>query len=79
MKGGPQNFLDRLIVALDEIETPDYQIMNPCKNFEKGINNDGLRIARLDGVYYYKLTSENLYNFFLNLESGSLNTKPWAV
>jgi glycosyltransferase involved in cell wall biosynthesis len=63
VKGGPQNFLDRLIVALDEIETPDYQIMNPCKNFEKSINNDGLRIARLDGVYYYKLTSENLYNF----------------
>jgi glycosyltransferase involved in cell wall biosynthesis len=63
VKGGPQNFLDRLTVALDGIEIPDYQIINPSKDFKKNIKNDRLRIARLDGVFYYKLTSENLYNF----------------
>jgi glycosyltransferase involved in cell wall biosynthesis len=63
MKGGPQNFLDRLTVVLDGREMPDYQLINPSKYFEKNEKNHGLRIARLDGVFYYKLTSENLYNF----------------
>jgi len=63
MKGGPKLFLERLMVMLDRLGCESFQIVNPSKRFQGSLEKDKLTIARLDGAYYYKLTSKNLFNF----------------
>jgi glycosyltransferase involved in cell wall biosynthesis len=72
--GGPKLFLDRLTVALEKFEIEAFQIINPSKNFQDDIQRDKLTIARLDGVYYYKMTSQNFFNFIRQRKLVNINT-----
>jgi len=66
MPGGPQNFMSRLTKRLIFFDLPPYEIINPSIN-QNGLylKSDKIIIGRLDGVYYYLLTSTNFYNLLL--------------
>ena len=74
LNGGPENFLNRLSSELDLFSLPKYIIVNPNPNQRQKLDRDCLKIGRLDGAYYYKSTSLNLYNLFLQKRDLKL---PW--
>lgn len=66
MPGGPQNFMTRLIKELNFFDLPPFEIINPSINQnELYSKNDKIILGRLDGLYYYLLTSTNFYNLIL--------------
>ena len=60
---GPSNFLRRVNAELQHHKLPSFRIINPHPGQLKDLyNNDVVKVGRLDGTVYYKLTSINLYN-----------------
>ena len=72
--GGPTIFLNRLSFELKDYHLPHYTIINPHPNQWHKLNSDCLKVGRLDGTYYYKSTSLNLYYFVLQRRNLNL---PW--
>jgi len=63
MATGPKNFLHRVKQELNKYDLPQYTIINPSPDNISVLDRlDILKIGRLDGVIYYKVTAENLYN-----------------
>ena len=61
--GGPENFLARLGRELNNYDLPPYRVINPnIKNLSHLKEKDIIKIGRLDGVIYYKMTTLNFYN-----------------
>lgn len=71
---GPNNFIRRLMVELDKMDLPPFQIINPGSYSKTPINKKIVNIGRLDGVMYYKTTNINLRNYLRqnNIMGGSL-------
>ena len=60
---GPSNFLRRVNAELQHHKLPSFRIINPHPGRLKDLyNNDVVKVGRLDGTVFYKLTSINLYN-----------------
>lgn len=60
---GPSNFLRRVNAELQHYKLPCFRIINPHpKQLKDLYNDDWIKVGRLDGTIYYKLTSINLYN-----------------
>ena len=63
MSGGPQNFLKRVSKELSNFDLPLFDIVNPNPNQMHLFNKKNtLKVARMDGAIYYKVTSRNLFN-----------------
>lgn len=60
---GPENFLGRLNSELCSYSLPDYSICNPTIEGYRLSKKKGVRIARIDGCYFYKFSAKNLENF----------------
>lgn len=60
---GPENFLGRLNSELCSYSLPDYSICNPTIEGYQLSKKKGVRIARIDGCYFYKFSAKNLENF----------------
>lgn len=74
MTSGPQNFLSRVNQELTKFDLPKHAIINPNLNDLSVLEQeDILKIGRLDGVIYYKMTSRNLYNLILQRRSKKIS------
>lgn len=60
---GPENFLSRLNDELNEIKLPPYTISNPNPKGIALLKGNHIKIGRLDGTYFYKMTGENFINY----------------
>ena len=71
MSTGPNNFIKRISVAFEEIgckQTP--RILNPDPFFFNEEHDPGKSIARIDGVYFYKASQQNIRNL-IKMRYGS--------
>ena len=60
---GPEIFLERLKIELNQFQLEQYKIFIPLKNSVTDIKNfNGLKIGRLDGAIYFKYTSNSFFN-----------------
>jgi glycosyltransferase involved in cell wall biosynthesis len=63
MGRGPENFLSRLNQALTRYDLPSNIIINPHPDSLHLLSKkDVIKVGRLDGAIYYKITQENLFN-----------------
>ena len=63
MGRGPENFLSRLNRALEKYDLPSYVIVNPHPKLLRLLyEKDKVKVGRLDGAIYYKITQENFFN-----------------
>lgn len=60
---GPEVFLNRLNKELNKLDLPNYKIYIPLPKYLNDISHfNGLKIGRLDGSIYYKLSPYSLRN-----------------
>jgi len=59
---GPQNFLNRLQKELKKYDLPKHEIINPHPANLHLLKKNVVKIGRLDGAIYYKITPLNLFN-----------------
>lgn len=60
---GPEVFLNRLNKELNKLDLPSYKIYIPLPNYLNDVSKfNGLKIGRLDGSIYYKLSPYSLRN-----------------